>query len=198
YILDPQVKQQESRVASMRANLERVERGPRSEEVARAKIAWEHAESERVRQEGLLKQGVTAQATYDAAAAEASTAKEQYDQLQRGSRPEDVAQAKAQLATEESALAMLHRQVDQSEGHAPADGVMQTMDLRPGDLIAPNQPVAVLLESNELWVRVFVPETRLGSVKVGQAVDISIDTFPKRVFKSKVQSISERAEYTPR
>jgi multidrug resistance efflux pump len=198
YILDPQVKEQEAKVAQMRANLERVQRGPRSEEIARAKITWEHAESERVRQEGLLKQGVTAQATYDAAATEASTAKEQYDELQRGSRAEDIAQARAQLAAEESALAMLHRQVDESEVHAPADGIIQTMDLRPGDIIAPNQPVAVLLESNELWVRVFVPETRLGSVKVGQPVNISIDTFPKRVFKSRVQSISERAEYTPR
>jgi multidrug resistance efflux pump len=198
YILDPQVKEQESRVAQMKANLERVQRGPRSEEVARAKIAWQQAESERVREEGLLKQGVTAQAAYDVAAAKANTAKEQYDELSRGSRREDIAQAKAQLAAEESALAMLHRQVEESEVRAPADGVIQTMDLRPGDMVAPNQAVAVLLESNELWVRVYVPETRLGNVKVGQPVDVSIDTFPKRFFKSKVQSISERAEYTPR
>jgi len=61
-----------------------------------------------------------------------------------------------------------------------------------------HRPVAVLLESDELWVRVFVPETRLGHVKVGQAVDIAIDTFPKRAFKALVQSVSERAEYTPR
>jgi multidrug resistance efflux pump len=198
YVLDPQVKAQESRVAQMRANLERVERGPRREELERAKIAWDHAERDRVRQEGLLKQGVTSQATYDAAAADAATAKQQYDELERGSRAEDVAQARAQLAAEESALAVLNRQVEESEVKAPADGVIQTMDLRPGDMIAPDQAVAVLLESDELWVRVFVPETRLGNVKVGQPVDISIDTFPKRVFKSRVQSVSERAEYTPR
>ena len=33
---------------------------------------------------------------------------------------------------------------------------------------------------------------------MGQPVDIFIDTYPRRVFKSKVQSVSERAEYTPR
>jgi HlyD family secretion protein len=198
YLLDPQIKEQESRVAQMRANLERVQKGPRREEVERAKIAWEHAEKDRVRQEGLLKQGVTAQATYDAAAADAQSAQQQYEELKRGSRPEDVQQARAQLTAEEGALAMLHRQVEESEVHAPANGVIQTMDLRPGDMIAANQPVAVLLESNELWVRVFVPETRLGDVKVGQPVDIFIDTFPKRAFKSRVQSVSERAEYTPR
>jgi len=58
--------------------------------------------------------------------------------------------------------------------------------------------VAVLLEADELWVRVFVPDTRLGHIKVGQPVDIHIDTFPKRAFKAKVQSVSQRAEYTPR
>jgi multidrug resistance efflux pump len=198
YLLDPQIKQQESRVAQMRANLDRIEKGPRREEVERARINWEQAEKERVRQETLLKQGVGIQSTYDVTAATAQVAEQQYEELKRGSRPEDVQQAQAQLATEENALATLHRQAEESEVRAPANGVIQTMDLRPGDMIAANQPVAVLLESNELWVRVFVPETRLGEVKVGQPVGISIDTFPKRVFKSKVQSISERAEYTPR
>lgn len=198
YLLDPQIKEQESRIAQMRANLERVQRGPRREEIERARINYEHAESERVRQETLLKQGVGIQATYDETAAAAQVALQQYEELKRGSRAEDVQQAQAQLAAEENALAMLRRQLEESEVHAPASGVIQTMDLRPGDMIAPNQPVAVLLESNELWVRVFVPETRLGEVKVGQPVDLTIDTFPKRVFKSRVQSVSERAEYTPR
>jgi HlyD family secretion protein len=198
YLLDPQIKEQEARVAQMRANLERVQRGPRREEIERARINYEHAESERVRQETLLKQGVGIQATYDETAAAAQVALQQYEELKRGSRAEDVQQARAQLSAEENALAMLHRQVEESEVHAPASGVIQTMDLRPGDMIAPNQPVAVLLESSELWVRVFVPETRLGEVKVGQPVELTIDTFPKRVFKSHVQSVSERAEYTPR
>jgi membrane fusion protein YbhG len=198
YLLDPQIKEQESRIEQMRANLDRIQKGPRREEIERARINYDHAEKERVRQETLLKQGVGIQSTYDETAAAAQVAEQQYEELKRGSRPEDVQQARAQLTAEENALAMLHRQVEESEVHAPADGVIQTMDLRPGDMIAPNQPVAVLLESNELWVRVFVPETRLGEVKVGQPVDISIDTFPKRMFKSRVQSVSERAEYTPR
>ena len=198
YLLDPQIKEQESRIAQMRANLERVERGPRREEIERARINYEHAEKERVRQETLLKQGVGIQATYDETAAAAEVAKQQWEELKRGSRSEDVEAARAQLSAEENTLAMLHRQVEESEVKAPADGIIQTMDLRPGDMIAPNQPVAVLLESNELWVRVFIPETRLGEVRVGQPVDISIDTYPRRVFKSKVQSVSERAEYTPR
>jgi len=198
YTLAPQIKEQEARVAQMRANLERVLKGPRREEVERARVASEQAETERARQETLLKQGVGVQSTYDAAAADAAAKLEAYRELLNGSRPEDKQQAGAQLAEEEGKLDVLRRQLAETEVRAPASGYIQTMDLRPGDMIAPDQPIAVLLESDQLWVRVFVPETGLGLIKVGEPVDVFIDTFPKRAFKAHVQSVSDRAEYTPR
>ncbi|HET6349749.1 MAG TPA: HlyD family efflux transporter periplasmic adaptor subunit [Candidatus Krumholzibacteria bacterium] len=198
YLLKPQIQEQEARVEQMRANLERVMTGPRREQVERARIDYEQAERERVRQDTLLKQAVTSQADYDRAAANAQSLYQVYEELRRGSRTEDEQQAQAQLQAEEGNLAVLQRQLEETEVRAPADGIIQTMDLRPGDLIAPNQPVAVLLEPDELWVRLYVPETRLGLIKVGQSVDVHIDTFPKRAFKAHVQSVSDRAEYTPR
>jgi multidrug resistance efflux pump len=198
YLLDPQIREQESRVAQMRANLERVVTGPRREEVERARIQWEQAERDRARQEGLLEEKVTSQAAYDRALAEAQTLQQRYEELRRGSRGEDERQARAQLEAEEGRLATLKRQLDEMEVRAPANGFIQTMDLRPGDLIQPNQPVAAMLESDELWVRVYVPETELGHVTVGQKVDVHIDTFPARAFPAHISSVSERAEYTPR
>ena len=198
YTLDAQLKEQHSRVAQMRANLERVLTGPRREQVERARIEYEQAERERVRQDQLLKQKVTSQAIYDRAAADAQSLFQVYEELRRGSRSEDEQQARAQVEAEEGRLAVLERQLAETEVKAPANGIIQTMDLRPGDLIAPNQPVANLLETDEIWVRVFVPETELGHVKVGQSVDVHIDTFSDRAFPAHVTSVSERAEYTPR
>lgn len=198
YLLDPQIKEQQARVSQMRANLERVMTGPRREQVERARIQWEQAERERARQEALLKEKVTSQAVYDRAVAEAQALNQAYEELRRGSRSEDEQQARAQLEAEEGRLATLRRQLEETEVRAPANGIIQTLDLRPGDLIPANQPVATLLETDELWVRVFVPETELGHVKVGQAVDVHIDTFPGRAFPAHLTSVSERAEYTPR
>ncbi|HEX6789770.1 MAG TPA: HlyD family efflux transporter periplasmic adaptor subunit [Candidatus Krumholzibacteria bacterium] len=198
YLLDPQIREQQSRVASMRANLERVTTGPRREEVERARIQYEQAERDRKRQQTLLEQKVTSQANYDQSAANAAALQQAYDELRRGSRAEDVAQARAQLAAEEGRLAALQRQLDEMDVRAPANGIIQTMDLRPGDLIQPNQAVAQLLETDELWVRVYVPETELGHVTVGQKIGVHIDTFPDRAFPATVSSVSERAEYTPR
>ena len=74
----------------------------------------------------------------------------------------------------------------------------QSIDLRPGDLVAPNQPVASILEPDQLWVRVYVPEPSLGRVAIGQAAELRVDTFPERAFPGRVVEIRHQAEYLPR
>src|SRR5262249_32056129 len=75
---------------------------------------------------------------------------------------------------------------------------IQTIDLRPGDLVGANQPVATILEPDQMWVRVYVPEPRLGLVHLGQKARIRVDTFPKREYPGKVVEIRPKGEYTPR
>jgi len=198
YLLEPQVKEQQARVAQARASLDRVVTGPRREQVERARIEWERAEKERRRQETLLAQAVTSDAAYDAAAAAAQSAFQAYEELRRGSRSEDESQARAALDEAENRLAVLRRQLEETDVHAPVTGLVQTIDLLPGDLVAANQPVAVILATDDLWVRVFVPETRLGRFRVGSPVKVFIDTFPDRAFSARVASVSSRGEYTPR
>ena len=64
--------------------------------------------------------------------------------------------------------------------------------------MAPNQAVAEILESSQLWVRVFVPETELGLIHVNQAVRVHVDTFPSQSFPGHIGTISSQGEYTPR
>jgi multidrug resistance efflux pump len=75
---------------------------------------------------------------------------------------------------------------------------VQSFGLRAGDIVAPDQTVAEILESSQLWVRVYVPETELGLVAVGQPVRVLIDTFPNHTFAGHVASVSNQGEYTPR
>jgi membrane fusion protein YbhG len=197
-LIDLQILQQKSRVAQARANLEKALRGPRSEEVAGARAQAENAERERLRQQSLLQQGLTPQQSYDAAATAARTAREAWLELERGNRPEDIAVARATLEAEEKQLGYLERQKKESFVVAPAAGVIESMDLRPGDLVAPNQAVAKMLEPSQIWVRVFVPEPELGRVRIGQRAALTVDTFPKRSFSGHVVEIRTQAEYTPR
>jgi len=197
-LIDLQIQQQRSKIEQAQANLTKALRGPRIEEIGSARASAENAERERLRQKGLLEKGVTAQQQYDSAETLAKTTREALLELERGSRPEDIAAARATLQTEERQLAYLERQRAESIVAAPAAGVIESMDLRPGDLVGPNQPVARMLEPSQVWVRVYVPEPELGRVRVGQKALLTVDTFPKTEFSGRVVEIRTQAEYTPR
>jgi multidrug resistance efflux pump len=197
-LIDLQIAQQRARIAQSRANLAKSIHGPRTEEIARARAASENAERERQRQQALLRSGISGQQAYDAAATAAKTAAETLREAERGSRPEDIDAARAQLDADERQLAYLQRQRQETTVVAPADGVIESMDLRPGDLVGANQPVARMLEPDQLWVRVYVPEPELGRVRIGQAAMLTVDTYPKREFPGKVVEIRTQSEYTPR
>jgi HlyD family secretion protein len=193
-----QIREQRAAVEGARANLARLRAGPRREEVVRARVQSENAERERRRLKALLDQGLIPRQQYDDAATAAKTALETYRELERGSRVEDVHAAEAALDQAEQRLAFLIRQSQEAVVKAPADGVVETLDLRPGDLVGANQPVARILEPGQMWVRVWVPEPILGRVQLGQKAAITVDTFPEREFPGRVVEIRHQGEYTPR
>ncbi len=197
-LVDPQIKEQEGALEAARAALERALNGPRPEEIARARADWENAERERARNESLLLQGIVNRQTYDDAATRAATTLEQYQELQRGSRKEDVAEARANVERQAGRLDYLKRMREETVVTSPAKGTIESMDLRPGDLVQANQPVARLLEPDQLWVRVYVPEPKLGLVRLGQEAGVTVDTYPDREFRGRVVEIRDRAEYVPR
>ena len=197
-LIDLQIQQQRAKVEQARANLTKAMRGPRVEEIASARAQAENAEKERLRLRGLLDRGVVPEQQYDTAATQAKTSREAFLQLERGNRPEDITAARATLDAEQRQLGYLERQRAESVVSAPAAGVIESMDLRPGDLVGPNQPVARMLEPSQIWVRVYVPEPKLGRVRVGQKAALTVDTYPKREFPGKVVEIRTQSEYTPR
>src|SRR5207253_4984127 len=65
-------------------------------------------------------------------------------------------------------------------------------------LIAPNTPIATLLERDQIYVRIYIPETKIGHVRVGQQAEVRVDSFPKEVFPAEVEQINQKAEFLPR
>lgn len=197
-LLELEIQEQKALIGEARARLALVLEGPRSEEQARARLEWQLAESDRRRMEGLLREGIVPGQQYEAAESSASARLQTLREREVGSRPAEIAAARAAVQREEGRLAYLLRQREETVVRAPAAGLVQSIDLRPGDLVAPNQPVATLLEPSQLWVRVYVPETKLAYVRLGQAVDVFVDGYPGRAFPATVTEVSPRAEYNPR
>ena len=81
---------------------------------------------------------------------------------------------------------------------APVAGRIESLDLRPGTILGPSATAATILEDNQLFVRIYVPETQIGRIHPGDEVPISVDSFPGRTFKGTVDHINSVGEYTPR
>ncbi|MGE0639533.1 MAG: HlyD family secretion protein [Thermoanaerobaculia bacterium] len=197
-LLDRQIDGARASVDQATAAVALAEAGPRSEARDRASIAWNAARTDLGRIEALYRDGVVGRADYDAAVVREATAHKTWEEARRGSRSEEIESARAALARARADLAYLEQRRAELTISAPADGRIESIDLRPGDLVAPNQPVATLLEPGEIWVRVYVPETRLGEVEIGQEVAIVTDSFPDDPAAGRVVEIRHRAEYLPR
>jgi HlyD family secretion protein len=134
----------------------------------------------------------------DDATTKAKTSAEDVRMLREGTRKEDIAAARAAVEQQERRLSSLAKQRDETVVHSTVSGTVQSFALRPGDLVAPNQPVAEILEPRELWVRIYVPETLLGLVRVGMPVKARVDTWSDVWFNGRIATISSQGEYTPR
>ncbi len=102
-----------------------------------------------------------------------------------------IVQMRAQLAEIDAELAELNVV-------APNDCVLEVLNVKVGDVLAPNQELATLVLPQHLWVRVYVPETWLGFIKLADAVRVRVDSFPNEDFTGTVEQINRQAEFTPR
>jgi HlyD family secretion protein len=239
--LEGQLVQAQGRVEAARANLEKMLRGSRPEEIAEARAASEgyrgaelaqaradldrakadraNAERELGRNEELARAGVVAQQVLDnardryqaeqarvaasenaviAAEGRLNAARAVTDRTQRGFRSEEVAASRADLTLSEGQLKEAEARWAEREVRAPAAAVVETMDLRPGDLLAANSPVAQLLEADQLYLMVYVPETKISSVGVGQSAQLHVDSYPNLTFQAQVEQIRQQSEFLPR
>lgn len=195
---DHQIAEQRAAIEAANAQLAKALAGPRPEEIAKAEAVATNDEIDRRRLERLYRAGIAAKAQLDDATTKAKASAEDLRILKKGTRKEDIDAARAELLQQQRRLEMLMKQRAEAVVTSSVTGVVQSMGLRPGDLVAPNQPVAEVLESSQLWVRVFVPETELGLIRVGQPVRVRVDTFPDQWFRGHIAAISSQGEYTPR
>ncbi len=159
----------------------------------------------------------TAEANWKMALAQQQNFQHKLDEWKRGYRPEEIASAEAHYLETQATLEKYERgnrreDVDlakaaysydearyrEREVTAPSAATVEVLDVRPGDLIAPNTPVATLLEKDQIYVRIYIPETEIGRVQLGQKAEVRVDSFPKTVFEGVVEQINQQAEFLPR
>jgi len=131
-----------------------------------------------------------AEAKYKQAAAAAALAR-------KGFRREDIEAARGKLEQAQGEVAELDARLREAQLTAPADAVVEVVSVRAGDLVPAGRIVMTMLESSQLWVKVYVPETELAHVQVGQRAAVRVDSF-SRTFDGHVGMIASEAEFLPR
>lgn len=104
--------------------------------------------------------------------------------------------AKASVEAAEAAAKALEKQIAELVVRSPVEGIVEAIDLQPGDLVSANAPVMSLMDTRNLWVRAYLPENRL-NVEIGRELEITVDSYPNERFLGEVSFIARQAEFTP-
>jgi len=199
-------------VAQAQAQLDKTQRGYRVEEIAEARATvqqraadLENARVSLQRQQQLVAAGlVTHQQIDDAEArvrmseAQLAGAREQLTLELHGSRIEDIETQKAMLAAAEARLEKAQTALTDTTLLAPSAGIISVRAREAGAIVQAGQTVYTLTLNDPVWIRAYVPQPRLGRIKPGMAVGVSIDSMPGKHYQGTVGFISPDAEFTPK
>lgn len=201
----------ERRLAQARANLEDTKKGKRPTEIEavkaqlkQARAALRLAESEFARHEALMSvPGATAELEFDRARSARDQQRQRMAELeadlttaQLGSRTDLVVAADAEVRAREAALAKAEWDLSQKRQRAPKSGLVFDTLYREGEWVAAGRPVVALLPPQNVKVRAFVPQARIGTIRLGDQVAVSMDGVAQPLVGT-VSFISPRVEYTP-
>lgn len=137
-----------------------------------------------------------AQAERDRAAAALEAARANAASLDL--RQQDVRVAEAAVREAQANVRRLETQVAELKVFAPLDATVLTKAVEAGEVVAAGKPLVLLGDLDHPWIKIYVPETRLGKVRLGATARILVDSFPNQPFQGTVSWISDQAEFTPK
>jgi HlyD family secretion protein len=128
------------------------------------------------------------------------------DTLNGGSIPADATgtgitqlqQARINVQAAQAKLDLLNDQIGKMTITAPADGLVMTRSVDPGDIVNPASELLSLGHLNDLTITVYIPGDSYGKIKLGQTATVSVDAFPGETFTAGVVYISKQPEFLPR
>lgn len=205
----------EGEVGAAQAAVTRLKNGTRPEEIdqARASVAAARAEADYATQQytrytNIYKQSRGAavsvgdvdqwRSRHLSALANLEEAKKSLVLAEIGPRWEDIAEAEANLLARQKNLDESRNKLKDAELKSPAEAVVRSRLLEPGDMASASRPVFSLAVLTPKWVRAYVAETDLGRVRPGLAASVFTDSFPDKGIPGTVGFISSVAEFTPK
>ncbi len=216
-IIDPetyniQLQQAKARRDLAKAQYALLKKGARIEDIEQAQSALKQAQAnfnsakadyERfknlyVNQSITKKQFDDAETRLTIAEAQLKSAKENLKKIENIARPEEIEQARAGYEAAEANVKLLQKRVNDCYVLSPLEGRVIKNFVEPGENATPQSSLTKLSNLSEVEVVVYIQETDLGKVKLGQKAEIYSDSYENKAYEGKVTYISPEAEFTPK
>lgn len=175
------------------------------ENLRQAETTFNLAEKDMLRMENLYqsksitkKQYDDGLANFDVSMAKLSAAKENFHKVKNLSRPEELKQAEANLNRQIALTDLARKSLNDCYVSSPSSGFITKKFIESGETTGMMSSLFQVADLSSVELVIYVSETELGKVKLGQKAEIKIDTYPDKTFEGKVIYISPEAEFTPK
>ncbi|MFI5150695.1 MAG: HlyD family secretion protein [Bacteroidia bacterium] len=151
------------------------------------------------RYEKLLSEHSVTQQTYDAAKAEKETAEAQLEQIKKQADAattqaealnQQVSLTEVSVKQRQSDLDFANLQLSYASVSSPQDGIVSKKNVQPGQFVQAGQALFTVVNDSDMWVVANFKETQVASMKIGTAVDVSVDAFRDKPLKAYISSFS--------
>ena len=207
-----QVGEANAAADAARAQLDLLVGGARAEDIMQAKANLDQAnenlrlaDADATRMRDLAASGSATTKQRDDALSRLATMKAQQEsaaqtlrKLESYARPEELRAARARLEEAEWAARLAEKSLANCTVTAPIAGTVLERLAESGELALVGSGIATLADLGSLSLTIYLPETEIGRVSLGQAAKVSVDSFPGRAFAGTVSFISPTAEFTPK
>ena len=186
--------------------------GARKEDIAQseealkqAEVNFSQAEKDKDRYTSLFesksitrKQYEDAINRYEIASAQYNSAKENVRKIKNLARPDELKQAEANVNRVKASIEQLQKNINDCFVTAPSDGYIVKKFVEEGEYAGMLSSLFKITDLRKVELVIYVSETDLGKVKLGQVAEVSVDSYPDKNFKGNVTYISPEAEFTPK
>ena len=202
----------EAQGEAARARLVELEQGFRTEEVAQGRAALRASEQrltdarrELDRTRRLFEGGAVSEQQLEAHQTALTLAQSDYESaverlqiLESGPRSEQIAAQRGVLAQSQASVAQSEAVLDHALVRAPFSGLVTLRHREPGETVPAGAPVVTIMNPNDRWIRIYVPEYQVGRLAIGMTATVTADAYDDRTYEGQVVFIADEAEFTPR
>lgn len=171
----------------------------------RAQAAADFARAEYKRYLSLIKSNAASESEVELALAKAKLsdaeviqAKESLRIGEQGARPEEIKSKESEIASLQAAVETAQDQLTDTRLLAPFDGTISSAYVDNYEVVQPKQPIVRLVNTNELEIRVDIPENLIALIPQVREAFVTIQAFPKVQIPARIAEVGTEASPSTR